>query len=113
MKNGDWRINRSPSMTYEAKKKTYRTKRKILLDSLGGKCIQCGFSDYRALQVDHILGGGSIERREKSGIQLWNHMIKNISKYQILCANCNWIKRYELNEQPKGVRKESANIKEG
>jgi RNase P subunit RPR2 len=22
------------------------------------------------------------------------------SRYQVLCANCNWIKRFEMGEQP-------------
>src|SRR5271157_4917708 len=29
----------------------------------GGKCIRCGFTDWRALQVDHINGGGTRERK--------------------------------------------------
>jgi len=33
-----------------------------IIDLLGGKCVVCGFSDWRALQVDHIKGGGYKER---------------------------------------------------
>ena len=56
MKDGDWRINRSPSMMPEAKKIKHQTLRKKIFDSLGGVCIRCGFSDERALQVDHVEG---------------------------------------------------------
>jgi hypothetical protein len=41
----------------------YRKKRQELIMVLGGHCIKCGFSDWRALQVDHTNGGGAKERR--------------------------------------------------
>ena len=74
-------------------------KRKEVVDLLGGKCKRCGFDDMRALQIDHIKGGGykeikNIHSRER--IRLVKESIKNNeNKYQLLCANCNWIKRYE------------------
>src|SRR3990167_6944100 len=61
------------------------------------RCKKCGFSDIRALQIDHIDGGGSKHHKEldrsKSG-RLYKWIIKNNfpSGFQILCANCNWIK---------------------
>ncbi|MCK9370314.1 helix-turn-helix domain-containing protein [Candidatus Dojkabacteria bacterium] len=68
--------------------------RKVLIEELGGKCNRCGFSDLRALQIDHINGGGS-----KEITKYYKKMIKEApGKYQILCANCNWIKRVENNE---------------
>jgi len=78
--------------------------RQELIQLLGGKCVSCGFSDWRALQIDHINGGGNAEKRK---FNYWNEQyyriilrqIKLGSKdYQLLCANCNWIKRYENNE---------------
>jgi len=70
------------------------------LSFLGGKCKKCGFSDWRALQVDHINGGGHLENKlgGHSRRALLNRIRKSPKKYQILCANCNWIKRYENNE---------------
>lgn len=73
--------------------------RAILL--LGGRCVKCGFSDHRALQFDHINGGGNRERN--SGIRAGAHLHRRVLKgnhegLQLLCANCNWIKRYENNE---------------
>ena len=89
--------------------KAHRTKRKrILFDILGQhNCIKCGFSDIRALQFDHINGKGG-----KLNLKLWNHRSlteKAIGYYimhpdearkmfQVLCANCNWIKRSDNNE---------------
>src|ERR1019366_8045405 len=31
--------------------------------ALGGKCARCGITDPRVLQIDHVSGGGSQERR--------------------------------------------------
>ena len=69
--------------------------RKAVIELLGGHCIQCGFSDVRALQVDHINGGGSKERKNgiSNGRMLMLDVMKTEGKYQLLCANCNWIKR--------------------
>ena len=92
--------------------KRYRQKLRVeVLETLGSKCQKCGFSDIRALQIDHINGGGSKELKSlgKCGSRYTKFLmnIKNLgkddkeklfSKYQLLCANCNWIKRSENNE---------------
>lgn len=79
-----------------------------IVEVLGGKCNKCGFTDIRALQVDHVEGGGCKERRElsKGRKSVTNSRIlllikESPSKYQLLCANCNWIKRVELSEYKK------------
>lgn len=69
---------------------------------LGSKCVKCGFDDVRALQIDHVFGGGSIEFKGKTAAQKIRLIEKNPERYQLLCANCNWIKRYENNELPYG-----------
>jgi len=75
---------------------------------LGGKCKRCNFSDIRALQIDHVNGNGSKEVKSFYGgnktMQRYIFMGRLPKKnYQILCANCNWIKRHENKEftQPK------------
>lgn len=79
-----------------------RRLRKSALDILGNKCILCGFDDYRALQVDHIEGNGSSEYKHSYGGTYWRRVIESVlkkeNKYQLLCANCNWIKRYNGKE---------------
>lgn len=73
------------------------------LKALGNKCKRCGFIDVRALQIDHVDGGGTkVLRRVNSytyyrKIALMNEEDRN-KKYQCLCANCNWIKRYTNKE---------------
>ena len=68
---------------------------------LGNKCVKCGFDDPRALQVDHINGGGKKDIRNNSGYMRYRKIMNDpLAKehYQILCANCNWIKRHENKE---------------
>lgn len=67
---------------------------------LGPICVNCGFTDTRALQIDHVNGGGCKERRKTGGTRAIYAKIArgNIEGYQVLCANCNWIKRSILNE---------------
>lgn len=74
-----------------------------LLSFLGiCECARCGFKDWRALQVDHIEGGGNEARRQgnvsTNPRQYLEVIKKNLEQYQVLCANCNWIKKYEKKE---------------
>lgn len=78
--------------------------RKHRLDCLihyGGnppKCARCGYSDIRSLCIDHIKGGGNKERR---GHGRFERILvkKNFPEgYQVLCANCNIIKKIENRE---------------
>lgn len=81
-------------------KKLYRMKlREKVFNVLGGcKCQRCGFNDMRALQLDHIMGGGKRDRLTISQISIYHKALKNPKDFQVLCANCNWIKRDEQNE---------------
>lgn len=69
------------------------------------KCRICGFSDWRALQIDHVNGDGFIERKKYGGAITRKQQTKlieeNPQNYQILCCNCNWIKKYENKEHAK------------
>jgi len=78
----------------------YRRKnRQKAIELLGGICTRCGFSDPRALQIDHIKGGGGKEILAHSSDYIARRICRGESEdYQLLCANCNWIKRVENNE---------------
>jgi len=65
------------------------------------KCIHCGFNDSRALQFDHIFGDGAKDSKTSSTAKMRyyiTHPDEARKRLQILCANCNWIKRAENNE---------------
>lgn len=77
-----------------------------MLQKLGGKCRKCGFTDPRALQVDHINGDGARERRTMNLHRFSIIVLRDTTnKYQLLCANCNWIKRHEKKEYGGGGRR--------
>lgn len=89
----------------ETSKKTYHNDRDKIFEILGMICIRCGFNDRRALQIDHIEGGGNMERKylTSRGSNYLKFVLEDITEnkdknYQILCANCNWIKRSENKE---------------
>lgn len=74
--------------------------RESLWALLGRECVRCGFSDVRALQIDHIDGGGNQERKASRSLdEYYQKIIACGGKgYQVLCANCNQIKRHEKRE---------------
>ncbi len=79
------------------------------LQALGAKCARCGFEDFRALQIDHVQGGGRKEYKSINFSSTRAIYYEGIAanpepkKYQLLCANCNWIKR--------SIRKETGAVK--
>lgn len=76
-----------------------RAYRLAAVEALGGICVRCGFSDERALQIDHVDGGGGMERAQiKSRSVFYRKVVEDQKGYQLLCANCNWIKRHENQE---------------
>lgn len=78
-----------------------RALRKSVIELLGAKCVRCGFEDPRALQVDHINGGGAKDRAKDPvtfNKKVMQSFLNKENKYQLLCSNCNWIKRYENKE---------------
>lgn len=77
-----------------------RILRTKIYDILGHACVRCGFTDKRALQIDHVFGGGNQEHAKiKNPDQFIRKVMQDTSgTYQLLCANCNWIKRFERQE---------------
>jgi hypothetical protein len=81
----------------EDSKRKRRAARLEAISFFGGKCVSC-------LQIDHVNGLGSQERRTfKDTYQYTKQCMSDTTgKYQLLCANCNWIKRYK-NYEERGV----------
>lgn len=72
--------------------------REEIFERYGRECLRCGFNaDPNALQIDHIVGGGRKERKSLGPYPLSLRVrdAVNSGLYQILCANCNVIKRVE------------------
>jgi hypothetical protein len=97
----------NPEKYIETHKKTLLNKKIQAMQILGGViCKKCGYNDNRALQFDHISGGGRLEKRTNNltTTGIIRKIIRNpdeaIKKYQVLCANCNTIKITEKKEHP-------------
>ena len=100
-------------MVYKNKDKQRRTLRKWNLKAKKevltryGKdkcaCVKCGFSDMRALSLDHIANDGAEKRRTNKHIRyggislyIWLRKEGYPRGYQTLCMNCQMIKRDEI-----------------
>lgn len=68
--------------------------RQRALKRYGGTCqcpCGCREDDLHVLQVDHVGGGGRLERDEIRGIRFWTKLINERIRddLQLLCANCH------------------------
>lgn len=116
------------SKNYYIKNKDQERNRKSgahrqLLIMLGGQCVCtrhdcwhigfCGLADVRLLHLDHIHGDGVQDRgkhgRFTSNTPMVNYYLRHPNeakdRLQVLCANCNWLKRFHNNEIPKKYQK--------
>jgi hypothetical protein len=77
--------------------------RQAIFDLLGAECARCGFADLRALTIDHINGKGTQERKAARSMDAYYRNILAVGGegYQVLCANCNQIKRHENKESTR------------
>jgi hypothetical protein len=76
-------------------------RRQSLITDLGGCCVTCGFTDHRALQIDHVNSDGRIDRIKHpntNSAKFYDAVRADPDRYALVCANCNWIKRHEANE---------------
>mgnify|MGYP001619479973 FL=1 len=97
----------NPEKVNEYSRKSKRKLRLAALATLGDRCCSCGFSDIRALQIDHTNGGGTAERQKLGPLQIYKKIRDGqVAGYQLLCANCNAIKRIERNENGRKDREQ-------
>ena len=68
--------------------------RSEMLEAYGSKCECCGEAERMFLQLDHIDGGGTKERKEFRNVEYLMLDLKKRGwpkeKYRLLCANCNF-----------------------
>ena len=60
-----------------------------------------GCSERACLQLDHVFGKGRKERQLTTSYIIYQRVLTDTEgRYQLLCANCNWIKRNSEVERP-------------
>ena len=72
-----------------------REDRLEILAKLGGKCVRCGFSDERALDIDHVDRSRKLRMKSYPLQRRVSDWKKNIDSIQVLCANCHRIDTHE------------------
>lgn len=106
-KHGERLRERTRAYYRQNKDKCLDIKTRARIDAikkLGPACVTCGYDkDIRAIQIDHIKNDGVDDRRERGnyaifkGIQIHGGQ----GRYQVLCANCNWIKQVEFKKKSR------------
>lgn len=93
---GSWQ-QRNPQWRQKNLSDKYRALKQQILLAYGLRCNQCGFSDVRALHIDHVHENGAADRRRFTALQRMTAIIRLgfPHDYQLLCANCNTIKACE------------------
>jgi len=82
-----------------------QAKRLELISILGGSCVACNEKDSDVLDVDHVYDDGAAERRATKGKDIIYRLLEkdvDLSRYQLLCKNCNW--RKELARRRQNAR---------
>lgn len=79
---------------YKLNKRKRNWERKfIIVKKLGSKCVKCGITDIRVLDIHHKDITKKIRPKDKSYI--WSRRLKdwekNIDTLELLCANCHRI----------------------
>lgn len=70
-----------------------------VVELLGGKCVNCGLSDIRLLQVNHKARASHVKWDKRSSTKFFNWILKGKlpqKAYDLRCANCNILYEYEL-----------------
>ncbi len=95
------RANHPDTVKAGLKRYSLKVKTEVLTHYSSGPlaCVKCGFSDMRALTIDHIHGGGNKHRvLLNRNIYVWLRQNNYPAGYQTLCMNCQLVKRMENKE---------------
>lgn len=68
-----------------------------VIDAYGGKCACCGEGNPAFMTIDHIFNDGSQHRKSVNSKRIYGWLKKNgypKDRYQLLCFNCNFAKRF-------------------
>lgn len=90
-KNKKYYIKKAKSHTKRYKKQAQKT---LFEFKLSNPCVQCGIDDPRVLEFNHI----NPSEKEHNIADMINHgysinnILKEVSKCEVLCANCHRIK---------------------
>lgn len=84
-------VNENREKVNANNKKYYQNLKDKVFDRYGKRCWCCGETEEDFLTLEHLEGGGSKHRKE---VGIYGQFLdaihtKELSKYMILCMNCN------------------------
>ena len=96
----------NPAKFAAQSRQSKRRLRLRVLECYGSTCTICGFSDERALTLDHILNNGAEERQALGERGVYRRALapENHHEYRMLCMNCQFIERHRVGRQNQHVR---------
>jgi hypothetical protein len=81
------------------------------IELLGGPvCSGCGHTDARVLTIDHREGGGTEHRRKVGPYKILRDVVAHPEKYQVLCWNCQFLKKLENGEHGRRFLTETVTL---
>lgn len=100
----------------KSRKKKLAEWKAAVFAKLGEVCVRCGESRVPVLSIDHVKGDGAAERKidGRDRRKLYMRVINDVEgRYQILCMNCQWMKRHDNKEFFVMPSKNSAIVSNG
>ena len=90
-------------MYWKKRKQRVEDKKRFVFSHYSPKviCQKCGFSDIRALSIDHVNGGGGKQGLYGYFLYCWLEKNNFPTCFQVLCMNCQRIKQFENGEWAK------------
>src|ERR1700722_14236875 len=76
---------KNPAKQNEYQREWYAARRAKGIESLGGKCVQCGATEE--LEFDHI--DPAIKWKHRIWSYSWKRITEELAKCQLLCADCH------------------------
>lgn len=103
-------INKHRKTKYKQRINTYKriqindrreeTREKLINYLLNHPCVDCGNSDFRVLEFDHIFGNKNYNISDMIGYK-WQTILSEIAKCEVVCANCHVIRTYKRDDSYK------------
>lgn len=92
LKNKERIKARARSFTVEVRK---RNRKYINKYKSAHPCVDCGFSDIRALDFDHVNGEKDLNLAQTHSYWSVKRIQREIDKCEVRCSNCHRIKTWE------------------
>jgi len=73
------------------RRRMHQRKRNFLINSLGGKCSLCGFSENDILEVHHVKNDPVWTKRDRTRMEefSWSQIKLMLPNLKLLCPNCH------------------------